>query len=109
MAWTGKRTLTVVGLGAGVLVLYVLGAEKRDEGTGSGPGGNTTQCRVAVNGDGVRLRSGPVIDPNNIVRTPARGEEFDAEKTVQNGFRKTTDGQWLATDFIRTLEGRDCG
>lgn len=109
MAWTGKRMLTLVGLGAGVLVLYLLGAEKQNEGSGSGSGGNPTQCRVAVNGDGVRLRSAPVIDPNNIVRTPTRGEEFDAEKTVQDGFRKTTDGQWLATAFIRNLEGRDCG
>jgi hypothetical protein len=107
VAWTGKRMLTLVGLGAGVLVLYLLGAEKQNEGAG---GGNTTQCRVTVTGDGVNIRSAPVPDRSAVTGDQAStGDEFDAEKTVQNGFRKLTDGRWLSTQYIRPLEGRDCG
>lgn len=106
MAWTGKRTLTLVGLGAGVLVLYLLGAEKQNEGAG---GDNPPQCRVAVTADGVNIRSAPVPDRSAINGSASAGDEFDAEKTVQNGFRKLTDGRWLSTQYIRPLEGRDCG
>ncbi|SER80759.1 hypothetical protein SAMN04487818_105305 [Actinokineospora terrae] len=37
------------------------------------------------------------------------GAETDAEKVVQNGFRKLGENRWAATEFLKPLDGRDCG
>lgn len=110
LKWSGKRTLVAVVLLAGVGLLYVQGSDqRREEGRdGSPASSNTSQCRVASTGDGVRVRSAPAIDPANIVDELAAGEESDADKVVQNGFRKLAEGRWVSVDFVRPLEGRDC-
>ena len=52
---------------------------------------------------------GPAIDPANVVDQLALGEETDADKVVQGGFRKLTDGRWVSLEYVQTVEGRDCG
>ena len=44
-----------------------------------------------------------------IVGKLTRGQETDADKTVQAGFRKVGDNRWISADFARPLSGRDCG
>lgn len=108
MAWTQKRTFAVGGLLAGVLVLYVLGSEKQRTGSGTGtePAANTAQCRVTVTADVLNIRAAPdlaakVVDKFN------RGNEINADRTVQNGFRKIGENRWISTQFIKPMT--DCG
>lgn len=110
LKWSGKRTLVAVVLLAGVGLLYVQGSDqRREEGRDGAPASsNTSQCRIASTEDGVRVRSAPAIDPANIVDELAAGEEVDADKVVQNGFRKLAEGRWVSVDFAKPLEGRDC-
>jgi hypothetical protein len=108
--FTGKRTLILIAVLAGVIVLYLLGSEKRrEEGKDAAPTSETTQCRVEVVGDGLNVRSAPAIDPNNVVDQLGQGEEVDAGKTVQNGFRQLANGRWVSADYVKPLAGRDCG
>lgn len=110
LKWSGKRTLIAIALLGGVLVLYVLGSEKRNaEGKDSEPAAETTQCRVESTVDGLNVRSAPALDPANVVDQLGAGDEADADKTVQNGFRKLVNGHWVSTDYVKAIEGRDCG
>jgi len=105
---TGKRTVVAVALLAGVGILYVQGNEQRRE---QGPASSeTTACRVESTGDGVNVRSAPIVDGTNanVVDQLAAGEEADASAEIQNGFRKLSEGRWVSVDFIRPLEGRNC-
>jgi hypothetical protein len=109
--WSGKRTLVAAALLAGVGLLYVQGSDqRREEGRDGAPASSSTtsECRVASTADGVRVRSAPVVADGNIVDELAAGEESDAAKEVQNGFRKLGEGRWVSVDFVRVLEGRDC-
>jgi len=110
LKWSGKRTLIAVALVLGVLWLYAMGSEKRrEEGQdGSDPTSGTTQCRVESTVDGLNVRSAPALNPNNVVDQLALGDEVDADKVVQNGFRKLTDGRWVSIEFAQPLDGRDC-
>lgn len=102
-----KRTLIIGGALAAVLVLYVLGSEqKRNQGTE--PAANTNQCRVTVTADGLRVREAPSLDAKVVGRFSV-GNETDADKVVQNGFRKLGDKRWVSTEFIKPVSGRDCG
>jgi hypothetical protein len=104
---TGKRTVIAAVLLAGVGILYVQGSEER--GQQQGPASSeTATCRVASTGDGVRVRNAPVKDPANVVDELASGEESDASTEIQNGFRKLSEGRWVAEEFIKPLDGRKC-
>jgi hypothetical protein len=104
---TGKRTVIAIALLAGVGVLYVQG--KDEQHTQEGPASSeTVACRVASTDDGVRVRSAPVLDPANVVDELARGEESDASKVIQNGFRQLGAGRWVSVDFIRPLDAKKC-
>jgi hypothetical protein len=107
MALPGKRTLIIGGALVGVLALYVLGSD-RGGTTGTEPAANSSQCRVAATTDGVRIRTGPDLNAQ-IVGKLNRGQETDADKVVQNGFRKIAENQWISTDFTQPVAGRDCG
>ncbi len=110
LKWSGKRTLVAVALLAGVWLLYVQGSDQRREDgrDGSPASATTTECRVASTADGVRVRSAPAIADGNVVDELAAGEEVDAVKEIQNGFRKLSEGRWVSVEFVRVLEGRDC-
>ncbi len=109
--WTGKRTLIAVALLIGVLWLYAMGSEKRREEGKDGAdttSGGTTQCRVESTVDGLNIRSAPSLDPGNVVGELNQGDQADAAKVVQNGFRKLDEGHWVSVEFVTTVEGRDC-
>lgn len=109
--WSGKRTLVALLLAAGVTMLYVQGSEqRREQGVdGAAETSATTQCRVEATVDGLNVRSAPAIDPANVVDQLAAGEESDADRVVENGFRKLGDGRWVSVEYIRAVDGRDCG
>jgi hypothetical protein len=102
-----KRTLVLGGALIAVLVLYVLGSEKKREDT-TQPAANPSQCRVTITVDGLRVREAPNTEAK-IVGRFNRGNETDADKLVQNGFRKIGDNRWVSAEFTQPLSGRDCG
>lgn len=104
---TGKRTVIAVALLAGVGILYVQGNEQRRQDQGNASS-ETVACRVVSKGDGVRVRSAPVVDPTNVVDELAAGEEADASTEVQNGFRKLSEGRWVSVEYTQPVEGRQC-
>jgi hypothetical protein len=110
--WSGKRTLVTAALLVGVLWLYAMGSEKRREEGKDGGGGDTStttaQCRVESTVDGLNIRSAPSLAPNNVVGELNLGDQTDAAKTVQNGFRKLAEGRWVSAEFVKAVEG-DCG
>jgi hypothetical protein len=109
--WSGKRTLVTVVLLGAVGLLYVQGADqRREQGRDGTPASSsdTSQCRVAAIEDGVNVRSAPALDPTNVIDQLASGEEADADKLVQNGFRKLGEGRWVSAEYAKPLEGRDC-
>ena len=109
--WSGKRTLIALVLLAGVGLLYVQGSDhRREQGRDGGApaSSETVECRVASTADGLRVRSAPALDPDNVVDEMAAGEESDALGEVQNGFRKLAEGRWVSVDYVRALEGSDC-
>lgn len=108
MALVPKRTV-IIGAGlVGVLALYVLGSENRTQDGSSSPAANATQCRVTVTADVLNVRAEPNTNAER-VGSLTRGEETDAEKVLENGFRKIGDSRWVSAEFIQTLPGRDCG
>ena len=103
-----KRTLVIGGVLAAVLVLYVLGSGKQQQDNNSSPTGSSTQCRVSVIADVLNVRAAPDVTAQ-IVGKFTKGQETDADKVVQAGFRKIGENRWVATDFAQPLSGRDCG
>ena len=102
-----KRTLILGGALIAVLVLYVLGSEKKRNET-TQPAANPSQCRVTVTVDGLRVREAPNTEAKIVGRFD-RGSETDADKLVENGFRKLGDNRWVSAEFAKPLVGRDCG
>lgn len=107
LKWSGKRTFVALALIGGVLVLYAMGAD--EQRAKQGAESDTTQCRVASTVDGLNVRSAPVEDPANVVGQLSVGDEADAHKEVENGFRKLTDDRWVSVRYAQPVEGRDCG
>ena len=105
-----KRTFIVVAVLVGIVILYVLGSEKQRENQtnqGAAPAANATACRVQVTADVLNVRAAPDAKAQ-IVGKFQRNAESDAEKVVQNGFRKLSDNRWVSNDFIKPIQGRDC-
>ena len=107
--WSGKRTLIAGALLIGVLWLYAMGSEKRREEGADGADSSTTtaQCRVEATVDGLNIRSAPSLAPNNVVGELNLGDQTDAAKTVQNGFRKLDEGRWVSAELVKVVDG-DC-
>jgi hypothetical protein len=102
-----KRSLVIGGVLVAVLVLYILGSEKRRNDNAT-PAADTNQCRVTVTADVLRVHAGPELAARVVDRL-SKGQETDADKLVQNGFRKIGDNKWVSTDFAQPVAGRDCG
>ncbi|MFC5110293.1 SH3 domain-containing protein [Kibdelosporangium philippinense] len=103
-----KRTLIVVAVLVGVVILYVLGSEKQQNGGANNANAPaTTACRVAVTADVLNVRALP-DGKSPIVGKFRLKAEADAEKTVQNGFRKLSEGRWVSNEYVQPLPGRDC-
>lgn len=109
--WSGKRALITLALAAGVWFLYVQGSQAREAEGGEEPAAETTtaQCRIESTVDGLNVRSAPALEPRNVVDQLGQGEEVDADKVVENGFRKLGEGRWVSVEYVRTVEGSDCG
>ena len=105
-----KRTLVVVAVLVGVVILYVLGKDKQDANNAgtAAPAASSSACRVAVTADILNVRATPDAKAQ-VVGKFQRNAEADAEKVVQNGFRKLSEGRWVSNDFVKPLQGRDCG
>ena len=69
---------------------------------------STTQCRVEATVDGLNIRSAPALNPNNVVGELNIGDQADAQKVEQNGFRKLDEGRWVSSEYVEIVEGRDC-
>lgn len=105
-----KRTLIVVAVLVGVVILYVLGSDKQKQGSANNanaPASSSTTCRVAVTADVLNVRAAP-DGKSQIVGKFQRNAESDAEKLVRNGFRKLSENRWVSTEYIKPLQGRDC-
>lgn len=107
--WSGKRTMVALAVAAGVWLLYVQGAAEREADGGAEPTSGTTQCRVQSTVDGLNVRSAPTTGQDNVVDQLAQGEESEADKVVENGFRKLGEGRWVSVDYLQVVEGTDCG
>ena len=107
--WSGKRTLIALVLLAAVGLLYVQGSDQRKEQSNDTPASSeTAACRVESLADGLRVRSAPAIDPDNVVDELASGEEVNASTEVKNGFRKLGEDRWVSDEFVKPLEGTSC-
>ncbi|ALG15632.1 hypothetical protein AOZ06_48895 [Kibdelosporangium phytohabitans] len=105
-----KRTLIVVAVLVGVVILYVLGNDKQKQGgtnNANTPAASSTACRVAVIADVLNVRQSPDVKAQ-VVGKFQRNAEADAEKVVQNGFRKLSENRWVSNDYVKPLQGRDC-
>lgn len=102
-----KRTLIVIGIAVGVLTLYLMGSDNQRQDS-TEPVANPSQCRVTVTADILNVRAAPAMDAP-IVGKFMRDAETDADKVVQNGFRKLTGDRWAAEQFLAPKQGHDCG
>lgn len=102
---SSKRTLAIGGVLVAVGVLYILGSEqRRNDAAPADP----SQCRVTVTADVLRVHDGPALAAPVVGRL-TKGQETDADKFVQNGFRKIGDNRWVSVDYAVPVSGRDCG
>ena len=107
MLGLSKRTTMIVGAGVGVLVLYLLG-NGGNRPDAAEPAAELSQCRVTVVADVLNVRAAPALDAP-IVGKFNRDAETDADKVVENGFRKLAENRWAANEFLAPKNGHDCG
>ncbi|MEU6646250.1 SH3 domain-containing protein [Saccharomonospora sp. NPDC046836] len=100
-----KKTLIVVGVLAGVVVIYALGSDQSSSGA---EGAGTAGCRVVVTADILNVRAEPRIGAE-IVGKYQHNAESDASTVVQNGFRRLDENRWAAEEFLRPVDGANCG
>ncbi|WIX79864.1 SH3 domain-containing protein [Amycolatopsis carbonis] len=97
-----KKTLIVIGVIVAVIVIYVLNQKGQADAQGS-----PTGCKVTVTADVLNARETP--DGNGkIVGKYLNGAEFDAMPVQQNGFREVAKDKWVASSFVKPLEGSKC-
>ena len=99
-----KRAMTVIGGGATVLVLYVYGDKQPQDAAAAV---NPAQCRVKVTADVLNVRAAPAMDAP-IVGKFLKDAETNADKVVENGFRKIANDKWASDEFLTPKEGHDC-
>jgi hypothetical protein len=104
---SSKRTLVIGVVLVAVVVLYVLGSAKRRNDNAT-PTADINQCRVTVIADVLRVHAGPELAARVVDRL-TKGQETNADKLVQNGFRKIGDNRWVSADFAQPVSGRNCG
>ncbi|WP_424189643.1 SH3 domain-containing protein [Actinokineospora sp. G85] len=93
-------------IGGGAVVLAILYSSNQPA-PGSSAQTDTT-CRVEVTADVLNVRSAPEGGAE-IVGKFTQGAETDADKAVQNGYRKLGEDRWASAEFLKPLTGRDCG
>nr|WP_253835922.1 SH3 domain-containing protein [Actinokineospora globicatena] len=101
-----KGTLLVGGGIVAVAIIYSMGVDPPN--SESSPTSAVSGCRVEVTADVLNVRAAPE-QAAEIVGKFKTGAETDADKLVQNGFRKLGENRWAAAEFLKPLAGRDCG
>ncbi|MBN6036487.1 SH3 domain-containing protein [Amycolatopsis sp. 195334CR] len=101
-----KKILIAIAVVVGIGIIYVMGADKRaSEASG---GGGPTGCRMTVTADVLNVRSQPA-DNAQIVGKFKQDAQTDAHPVVQNGFRMIAQDRWAATEFLKPMDGANCG
>lgn len=99
-----KKTLIMLGLLVGVVVIFALGSDQQS----SGAEGGSSECRVTVTADILNVRAGPGLDAE-IVGKYRQDAEAEASTKVQNGFRQLSENRWAADEFLEPVDGANCG
>jgi hypothetical protein len=100
-----KRILIIIAVLAGIGLIYVMGSDKR---ASEGATGGSTGCKVTVTADVLNVRAAP--DPNaEIVGKFNQNAETGAEIQIENGFRKLAENKWAKTEFLKPVDGTNCG
>lgn len=102
-----KRTVMVIGIAAGVLALYLLGNGKHPSDAAESVA-DVSQCRVTVNADVLNVRAAPALDAP-VIGKFVKDAETEADKVVENGFRKIDENRWAANEYLTPKQGHDCG
>lgn len=105
-----KRTLVILAVLVGVVVIYALGSDRQssgEEGAEGTEGQGSSVCRVSVDADVLNVRSGPGTG-SAVVGKLRQDAESDATTVVENGFRKLAEGRWASDDFLQPADGADC-
>jgi hypothetical protein len=100
-----RRAMTLIGGGAAVLALYVYGDDARPQDAVAAA--NPAQCRVTVTADVLNVRSAPAQSAPK-VGSFLKGAETNADKVVENGYRKISENRWAANEFLTPMQGHDC-
>lgn len=104
-----KRALIVLGLLVGVAILTGMTGGRLGGASGSdSSGGSGSVCTVTVDADVLNVRTAPGTD-NPVVDKLTQDEQVEAARTVRDGFRKLGDQRWVADEFVRPVEGGNCG
>ncbi|WP_245614126.1 SH3 domain-containing protein [Actinokineospora inagensis] len=103
-----KGTLLIGGGLVAVAIIYSMGVDPPNGQSATTPAGNVSNCRMTVTADVLNVRAAPDAKAG-IVGKYKNGAEADADKVVQNGFRKLGDNRWASNEFLKPLAGRDCG
>ncbi|WP_019811708.1 SH3 domain-containing protein [Saccharomonospora halophila] len=104
-----KRVVVVAAVVLGLAIIYSAGSEQRESEADSGDGRDgAAACRVVVTADVLNVRAGPGTDHEVVDRLRADAEA-DATDEVRDGFRRITGERWAADEFLRPVEGTDCG
>ena len=100
-----KRILTIIAVLAGIGLIYVMSSDKR---ASEGATGGSTGCKVTVTADVLNVRAAP--DPTaQIVGKFNQNAETGAEIQIENGFRKLAENKWAKADFLKPVDGTNCG
>ena len=103
-----KRAVIIGAVLIGVLVIYLMGADKQSSagapGGGAAPGG----CVVTVTADVLNVREAPDAGAK-VSGKYQQNAQVNAQPVVQNGFRKLADDKWAKTDYLRPVDGANCG
>jgi hypothetical protein len=98
-----KRAVIIAAVLAGIGLIYVMGADRR-----AASQSGTTGCRVTVTADVLNVRAAPESNAP-VVGKFNRDAETGAETQVQNGFRKLADNKWASSEFLKPVDGANCG
>ncbi|PWV70872.1 SH3 domain-containing protein [Prauserella marina] len=103
-----KKTLIILGVLVGVVVIFAIGSDQRSSGAEQGGGGQPSAgCTVTVTADVLNVRSAPGTG-SAIVGKYNAGARVEASGEVQDGFRELGDGRWASDDFLEPVEGARC-
>lgn len=81
------------------LVVIVLAVVSRTGSVSFGQLNQSDRCQAVVNADVLNVRAAPSAD-SAAVRKLNQGDVVDALPETANGFRKLSDNNWVASEFI---------